>query len=116
MAHKMYFTCSCHKEEIKCIKTGFTFQHNGVERHGDLFLCRKCKTMNIAGIAPGFGGLGKQDIALFTGDVAKDANEHYAQSLSGGLLELSDLDVEYIGIRYAKELSDYQIKEDLKAA
>jgi hypothetical protein len=87
-------TCSCTKENVICIKTGFMFIYNGKRRGGDLFLCKTHGALAIHGVPKGTMEPHSGE-SIFTGLLVSQ-DENYGESEAGGVVDLSATDLTYI--------------------
>lgn len=103
-------TCSCSKDITRCVKTGFSFNHEGFERNSDLFLCASCKALAIHGVPSGKLP-SRPSNSTFTGLLVSQ-DEEYGESAEGGIIDLSENDLNYI--RRHHNIDAYAIEEDQK--
>lgn len=87
-------TCNCDKYSTRCIKTGFSFSHEGFTRAGDLFLCRCCGALTIHGVPEGKAP-DRPGTSSFTGLLVCQ-DESYGGSEAGGIIDLNEQDLNYV--------------------
>lgn len=93
----LFKTCSCHKDEEICIVTGFVFSHNNLTRTGDLFLCERHGTLSIHGVNVVPLMMFAEDfVSTYAGILTAIGVDCCSHSLSNGLIDLNEPDVEYI--------------------
>lgn len=98
---RRFKTCGCAKDELRCVKTGFDFEYEGVELHGDLFLCRYHGALHIDGFRL-WAPLKKDDyvlrkgLSLFTGNIARREHKSEWYMSLNGVVSLNPSDCAYI--------------------
>jgi hypothetical protein len=92
----LFKTCSCNKNELICVKTGFIFYDQASElvHHSDLFLCARHATLSIHGANVGLYKENNNSFSIFAGELLDEGN--YLGSASDGSICLIDTDLDYI--------------------
>ena len=101
-------TCGCPIDTTRCILTGFRFNHGGIGRVGDLFLCEKHKTLTIHGINDGTLEFKEFTNSSYLGAITCQ-DERYGETEAYGLINLVQRDIDYINRH--RDISDYALKQ-----